>query len=50
MGSKIRNFLFVLAGIAAFLSGCETLDPYTGESERAYRSRGRRRSGPDVGR
>ena len=40
MGSKIRNFLFVLAGIAAFLSGCETLDPYTGESETSKATKG----------
>jgi outer membrane protein OmpA-like peptidoglycan-associated protein len=40
MGSKTRNSLFVLAGIAAFLSGCETLDPYTGESETSKATKG----------
>jgi outer membrane protein OmpA-like peptidoglycan-associated protein len=40
MGSKTRNSLFVIAGIAAFLSGCETLDPYTGESETSKATKG----------
>ena len=33
MGSKTTRSLFVIAGMAAILSGCETLDPYTGESQ-----------------
>ena len=33
MGSKTIKSLFVIAGMAAVLSGCDTLDPYTGESE-----------------
>ncbi len=40
MGSKTRNSLFAIAGIAAFLSGCETLDPYTGESETSKATKG----------
>ena len=40
MGSKTTRFLFVIAGMAAILSGCETLDPYTGESETSKATKG----------
>ena len=40
MGSKTRNSFFAIAGIAAVLSGCETLDPYTGESETSKATKG----------
>ena len=40
MGSKTRNSFFAIAGIAAILSGCETLDPYTGESETSKATKG----------
>ena len=40
MGSKTRNSVFAIAGIAAILSGCETLDPYTGESETSKATKG----------
>jgi len=40
MGSKTRNSIFAIAGIAAILSGCETLDPYTGESETSKATKG----------
>ena len=40
MGSKTRKSLFAIAGIAAILSGCETLDPYTGESETSKATKG----------
>jgi outer membrane protein OmpA-like peptidoglycan-associated protein len=40
MGSKMRNSLFASAAIAALLSGCETLDPYTGESETSKATKG----------
>ena len=38
--SKTRNSFFAIAGIAAILSGCETLDPYTGESETSKATKG----------
>jgi outer membrane protein OmpA-like peptidoglycan-associated protein len=40
MGSNSSKFLFVIAGMAAILSGCETLDPYTGESETSKATKG----------
>jgi outer membrane protein OmpA-like peptidoglycan-associated protein len=40
MGSKTRKSVFAIAGIAAILSGCETLDPYTGESETSKATKG----------
>ena len=40
MGSKTKKSLFAIAGIAAILSGCETLDPYTGESETSKATKG----------
>jgi len=40
MGSKTTRSLFVIAGMAAILSGCETLDPYTGESETSKATKG----------
>jgi outer membrane protein OmpA-like peptidoglycan-associated protein len=40
MGSKTRRSLFAIAGIAVLLSGCETLDPYTGESETSKATKG----------
>jgi outer membrane protein OmpA-like peptidoglycan-associated protein len=40
MGSKTRNSIFAIAGIAAILRGCETLDPYTGESETSKATKG----------
>ena len=40
MGSKTRKSLFAIAGIAVILSGCETLDPYTGESETSKATKG----------
>jgi outer membrane protein OmpA-like peptidoglycan-associated protein len=40
MGSKTRNSAFVIAAMAAFLGGCETLDPYTGESKTSNATKG----------
>ena len=40
MGSKTTKSLLVIAGMAAVLSGCETLDPYTGESETSKATKG----------
>jgi outer membrane protein OmpA-like peptidoglycan-associated protein len=40
MGRKTRKFIFAIAGIAAILSGCETLDPYTGESQTSKATKG----------
>ncbi len=40
MGSNTRKSLFAIAAIAAILSGCETLDPYTGESETSKATKG----------
>jgi len=40
MGSKTIKSLVVIAGMAAILSGCETLDPYTGESETSKATKG----------
>jgi outer membrane protein OmpA-like peptidoglycan-associated protein len=40
MGSKMRQSVFAIAGIAAILGGCETLDPYTGESETSQATKG----------
>ena len=40
MGSKTTRSLFVIAGMAAILSGCETLDPYTGESQTSNTTKG----------
>ena len=41
MGSKINRSFFAIVGIAAILvSGCETLDPYTGESETSKATKG----------
>ena len=40
MGSKTSKSLFAIAAIAAVLSGCETLDPYTGESETSKATKG----------
>ena len=40
MGSKTRISLFTIAALAAFLTGCETLDPYTGESETSKATKG----------
>jgi outer membrane protein OmpA-like peptidoglycan-associated protein len=40
MGSMTTRSLFVIAGMAAILSGCETLDPYTGESETSKATKG----------
>jgi outer membrane protein OmpA-like peptidoglycan-associated protein len=40
MGSKMRHSVFAIAGIATFLGGCETLDPYTGESETSQATKG----------
>ncbi len=40
MGSNTRNSVFAIAGIAAILAGCETLDPYTGESETSQATKG----------
>lgn len=40
MGSKTVKTLLVFAGIAAVLSGCETLDPYTGESQTSKATKG----------
>ena len=40
MGSKMRTSLFAIAGIAVILGGCETLDPYTGESETSKATKG----------
>ena len=40
MGSKTVKSVFVIAGMAAILGGCETLDPYTGESETSKATKG----------
>ncbi len=40
MGNKTIKSLFVIAGAAAILSGCETMDPYTGESEMSKTTKG----------
>ena len=40
MGSKTVKSVFVIAGIAAILGGCETLDPYTGESQTSKATKG----------
>ena len=40
MGSKTTRFLFVIVGMATILGGCETLDPYTGESETSKATKG----------
>lgn len=40
MGSKTKKSLFAIAAVAAILSGCETLDPYTGESETSKATKG----------
>ena len=40
MGSKTSKSVLVIAGIAAILSGCETLDPYTGESQTSKATKG----------
>jgi len=40
MGSKTVKTVLVIAGITAVLSGCETLDPYTGESETSKATKG----------
>lgn len=40
MGSKASKFLFAIAAIAAILSGCETLDPYTGETQTSKAAKG----------
>jgi len=40
MGSKAVKTVLVIAGIAAVLSGCETLDPYTGETETSKATKG----------
>lgn len=40
MGTNTRTSLFAVAAIAAILSGCETLDPYTGESETSKATKG----------
>jgi outer membrane protein OmpA-like peptidoglycan-associated protein len=40
MGSKTTKSLLVIAGMAVILSGCETLDPYTGESETSKATKG----------
>jgi outer membrane protein OmpA-like peptidoglycan-associated protein len=40
MGSKTSKSVFVIAVIAAILSGCETLDPYTGESQTSNATKG----------
>ena len=40
MGSKTRNSVLLIAGVAAILSGCETLDPYTGESKTSNATKG----------
>ena len=40
MGSMTTRSLFAIAGMAAILSGCETLDPYTGESETSKATKG----------
>lgn len=40
MGIKTSKSVFVIAGIAAILAGCETLDPYTGESQTSKATKG----------
>jgi outer membrane protein OmpA-like peptidoglycan-associated protein len=40
MGSKTTRLLFVIVGMATILGGCETLDPYTGESETSKATKG----------
>ncbi len=40
MGSKTVKSVLVIAGIAVVLSGCETLDPYTGEAQTSKATKG----------
>jgi outer membrane protein OmpA-like peptidoglycan-associated protein len=40
MGNKTIRSLLVIAGVAVVLSGCETMDPYTGESEMSKTTKG----------
>ncbi|HSM32432.1 MAG TPA: OmpA family protein [Woeseiaceae bacterium] len=40
MGIKTTKTVLVIAGIAAVLAGCETLDPYTGESQTSKATKG----------
>lgn len=40
MGSKILNSVLAVAGLAVILGGCETLDPYTGESKTSSATKG----------
>ena len=40
MGSNTVKTVLVIAGITAVLSGCETLDPYTGETETSKATKG----------
>lgn len=40
MGSKIFRFVIAVAGLAVVLGGCETLNPYTGESEMSNATKG----------
>jgi len=40
MGSKTIRAVLVITGVAVFLGGCETLDPYTGESETSKATKG----------
>ncbi|MGI9223186.1 MAG: OmpA family protein [Woeseiaceae bacterium] len=40
MGSKILNSVLAVAGLAVILGGCETLNPYTGESEMSNATKG----------
>jgi outer membrane protein OmpA-like peptidoglycan-associated protein len=40
MGSKRIKSVLVVTGLAAILSGCETMDPYTGESEMSKSTKG----------
>jgi len=40
MGSKTIRTVLVITGVAVFLSGCQTLDPYTGESETSKATKG----------
>jgi outer membrane protein OmpA-like peptidoglycan-associated protein len=40
MGSKIFRSVVAVAGLAVVLGGCETLNPYTGESEMSNATKG----------
>jgi outer membrane protein OmpA-like peptidoglycan-associated protein len=40
MGSKIFRSVIAVAGLAVVLGGCETLNPYTGESEMSNATKG----------